>query len=1052
MANLENATWYGRFRGIGLAFMLLVLTPPAMAQQANKVTTYQDEQGWKLQVDGQDFYVKGVVWGYAPPGTTYTYSIWNQSQDLIRKVIDKEFSLMQAANINAVRTFGLIPPEWITYIYDTYGIMSVVNPLMGRYGVSVDGKWVAQTDYSDPRTREVLKYEVLAVVEQYKDVRGVLMFALGNESNYGLSWSADFEIENLPEGEKNRTKARFLYSLFDEVIDAARQIAPDHLFTIVNGGQQYLDLIAEFGGDWDLLGVNAYQGVTFEGRSPEVQAKFNVGESLWEDVRSGYGKPLLFFEFGSDAFNARDFREDQAAQANYLRAQWQEMYRKAYGRGEQGNSIGGFVFEWRDEWWKYKQTENLDVQDRTASWENGAYKFDHVPGQNNMNEEWFGITRIGELDGDGVYVSEPRTAYDVLAAIWALDPYQGNTATLDTRIRDINLDFYELKSEVRALRSAQQAAQKFRLAGGSVKAEMLIQGRDNDVEVDGENGLRFQDGQMLFLDFEFQPTSRIKGDFSLNLLGNVAQSDFEFRYGDRGAPLNIQVREDGALTTTEEGFDSNERIEIYDFQASYNGDGFDLNAFYHVPRYHWMHEGDFFGLLRETTDMEGQDIWNSKAPYGIEYIGKDGSDGLKVVVGPEVYWGANPKAIVKYEFSTDGADYAVMHSEDIARRDEPSSNNEATVRQSRQTTLYAKTNLMEGVKLELGGIMASTEKVGDEYDRLEGNDIVVDRIDDKDTLGFKARLTMDVPGLGEAYVGFNYAGLVADGGATLKEWGTQLPYSELGNKKELEGGLRITSGDYTIYPRMLIRDNIVGANPNRTPTSTGTTLAPGISARDRDNDPFAVLDNREAEAFEIYFTYDPTPGSWFYDWNVDMTEDAAFAFNLGITATSYKKPTDAHLFFFEEGGVNASFGEGLDAEDVWLLKSKMIFNPRGDLRYIANFSAGKQQSTGEPNKEPVEFIGIDGKLILDKKHIYAGSIKKDDFGPYDFQRQFNVVYPLQAKLEYARLLDQLGDEDLSSKWGIKLFYRELDANAPEEFENGKNDYMFEVQTYLEFKF
>jgi hypothetical protein len=183
-----------------------------------------------------------------------------------------------------------------------------------------------------------------------------------------------------------------------------------------------------------------------------------------------------------------------------------------------------------------------------------------------------------------------------------------------------------------------------------------------------------------------------------------------------------------------------------------------------------------------------------------------------------------------------------------------------------------------------------------------------------------------------------------------------------------------------------------------------------------------------------------------------MTEDAAFAFNLGITATSYKKPTDAHLFFFEEGGVNASFGEGLDAEDVWLLKSKMIFNPRGDLRYIANFSAGKQQSTGEPNKEPVEFIGIDGKLILDKKHIYAGSIKKDDFGPYDFQRQFNVVYPLQAKLEYARLLDQLGDEDLSSKWGIKLFYRELDANAPEEFENGKNDYMFEVQTYLEFKF
>ena len=39
--------------------------------------------------------------------------------------------------------------------------------------------------------------QVLEQVEKYKDVRGVLMFALGNESNYGLSWSS-FEIENLP--------------------------------------------------------------------------------------------------------------------------------------------------------------------------------------------------------------------------------------------------------------------------------------------------------------------------------------------------------------------------------------------------------------------------------------------------------------------------------------------------------------------------------------------------------------------------------------------------------------------------------------------------------------------------------------------------------------------------------------------------------------------------------------------------------------------------------------------------------------------------------------
>ena len=765
MANLNNATLFGKYCGICLAMLMLAITSQANAQQADKVTTYQDENGWKLQVNGEDFYIKGVVWGYAPPGTNYSYSIWNQPEDLIKKVVDKEFSLMKAANINAIRTFGLVPAKWVTYIYEQYGIMSLINPLFGRYGATIGGVWKPNTNYQDELTRETLKADFIKVVEQYKDVPGVLMFALGNESNYGLSWSS-FEIENLPEGEQNKEKARFLYSLFGETIDAARKIAPDHLYTIVNGDIQYIDLIAEYGKDWDLLGTNVYRGSSFEGAD---------GASLWADVKQKLDTPVVFMEFGSDAFNARDFREDQAAQANYLRMQWQEMYAKSYGNGAEGNSIGGFVFEWRDEWWKYKQTENLDVQDRTASWGNGGYKFDFVEGQNNMNEEWFGITRIGKLTNDGVYLSEPRAAYDVLASIWALDPYRGNGSELSTQIREMNMDYFNLKSEVRALKSAQEESQKFQMTGGSIKAEMLIKGKDNELDIDGENALIFEDGQMLFLDFAFQPTNNIKGDFTLNVLANVVESDFEFRYGDRGKQLEVRVLEDDATLPTETGFKSNERIELYDFQATYEGENYNLETFYHVPRYHWMQQGDFYGLLRETTDMSGQDIWNSKAPYGVEYEGKNSMKGLKIVAGPEVYWGANPKAIIKYEFDAGGVDYAVMHAEDIAQREESSSNTEATVRQSRQTTIYAKTDLTEGMTLELGGIVASSEKVGDRYDRFvgsnDGSRIVIDEISDSDTLGFKTKLTFNVTGSTEAYFGLNYAGLVANGGATLKEWG-----------------------------------------------------------------------------------------------------------------------------------------------------------------------------------------------------------------------------------------------------------------------------------------
>ena len=1031
-------------RLLGL-LLLLIYSSITWSVESDIVKTVKDENGWKLQVNGNDFFVKGVVWGYAPPGTNYSYSIWNQSEERIKKVVDREFSLMRAANINSIRTFATVPPEWVTYIYKNYGIMTVVNPLMGRYGATIDGVWKPVTDYSDPRTREVLKEEVLDVVEKFKDVPGVLMFALGNESNYGLEWSASFEIENLPVGEQQREKAKHLYSLFDEVIVAGKKIDPNHPFTIVNGDIQYLDLIAQYKDNWDMLGINAYRGVSFT--------------DIWSRVKSEVDLPVVYFEFGSDAFNSRDFAEDQGAQANYLRAQWQEIYNKSYGNGEEGNAIGGYVFEWRDEWWKYKQTENLDVQDRTASWANGGYKFDFVEGQNNMNEEWFGITRIGAFS-DGVYESDPRMAYDVLRAVWAMDPYRQEKAKVNEQIREMNMDYYSLKSEVRALKNAQKKSDKFALTGGSFKAEYLGKGNEVSIDEDEEDGVNFSDGQMAFLDFEFQPTSKIKGDFSINILGNVAESDFEFRYGDRGLPITVEKLQDGdfGVVRSRETLNDRERIEIYDFQASYTDESFDLLAFYHVPRYHWMYEGDFYGLLREATDIDGpngMDIWNSKAPYGVEYIGKQSLEGLKIVLGPEVYWGANPSAIVKYQFSTDNIDFAVMHSEDLAERDDSSSATEATENETRQTTIYAKTMLSEDLKLELGGIMASTEKVDQKYDTYENGQIKTNEIEFEDTLGAKAKLTYDIRNDTQAYIGLNYAGLVADGGDTLREWGTELPYSEYGNKWEVEGGVRFTAGSYTIYPRFLYRENLEDANPLIDPVITGTNLSPGITPRNRDDDPFAVLDNREATSGEIYLTYDPTPETYFYDWDVDMKEDARFAYNIGLTATSYDTPTDSHLFFFEDasGGRNAAFGEGLDAEDVWLLKSKMIYNPRRGLRLIGNIEAGKQQSTGRPNQDAAEFFSLEGKMILDDKHIYSGYIKVDDYGPYDFQQQFSLIYPLQVKLEYTRLLDQLFDENVSSKVGIKALYRTLDENSPaDEYQGGDNEYMFEIQTYIEFKF
>jgi hypothetical protein len=405
------------------------------APAPDKVTTVKHENGWKLQVNGADYYIKGMVWGYTPKGANYSYDLWSQDDDFIQKVLDYDFGLMKAAGVNTVRSFSTVPARWVTYVYRRYGIMTAINPLMGRYGHTVGGQWISTVDYSDELTRATLRADMLEIVETYKNTPGVLMFAFGNESNYGLSWSS-FEIENLPTGERDKARAGYLYSLFNEVISAGKSIDANHLFTIVNGDTQYIDLIAELCPDMDLLGTNVYRGQGFT--------------SLWKDVKKKLDLPVVLFEFGSDAFNARKSEEDQLAQARFLKSQWQELYNKAYSNEEEGNSVGGFVFEWRDEWWKYLQTQNLDVHDTHASWANQGYPFDWVAGKNNMNEEWFGITAMGELNSDGVYTVRPRLAYEVLSVIWGMDPYAGNKRERNRLIKKIDMNELSRKNQLRS--------------------------------------------------------------------------------------------------------------------------------------------------------------------------------------------------------------------------------------------------------------------------------------------------------------------------------------------------------------------------------------------------------------------------------------------------------------------------------------------------------------------------------------------------------------------------------------------------------------------------
>lgn len=139
----------------------------------------------------------------------------------------------------------------------------------------------------------------------------------------------------------------------------------------------------------------------------------------------------MLTEFGSDAYNTAANKEDQEYQAKVLISNWKEIYANAAGMGKNGNSIGGFTFQFSDGWWKNGQTTNLDEHDVAASWSNGGYTNDYAAGENNMNEEWFGISAKGKTNENGTYELFPRAAYYALKQVHQFNPFSATKANIN---------------------------------------------------------------------------------------------------------------------------------------------------------------------------------------------------------------------------------------------------------------------------------------------------------------------------------------------------------------------------------------------------------------------------------------------------------------------------------------------------------------------------------------------------------------------------------------------------------------------------------------------
>ena len=990
---------------LAVALGMLMAALPVVAELPYTITLDKEGgAGWILRVDGEPVPINGVVWSTTPIGENYNYSLWDQDERFIRRVVDTDARLMKEMGVTAVRLFSDIPPKWVTYLYRRYGIYTIVNNLMARYGYSVDGRWYPNTPYELPRLRELVMEDVRQTIETYKDVPGVLLFMYGNENNYGLQWKSN-QIEDLPVGERVQARARYLYSLFGEAIDLTKEMS-DIPAGFINGDTQYLNIIAEEVPNLDILGLNIYRGE----RSQPI---------LFESIARVLDKPIIYTEFGADAWNAALQEEDGYNQARFLKSQWREIYEQAYGKGRSQNIIGGVVFQWMDEWWKYRLEFELFTHNTEGTWRHPAYyDGEGIGSDNNMNEEWWGIIAQSTEKKDGVHRRIPRPAYYTVAEVWKESLYDISNARIGAHFDSIRVEEQVARADTTGLRHDIDIS--WVDLSGSLYLGM--RGHFSEGIADSKDDIKFSHGENAVLNIGVNPAENLQGEITLRAQLGALDDVFYKSYA-----YHISSTFDGGYDPKrKERYSGIDRLplELYSAAIRYDDDVFRIEGYYHdgitLPGHpDLILEGDFWGIYPETFDIAGMDRTLSKAPFGVEFIVKRGAlEGLMLFVGPEIYWGAPPAAYVKYyneifqNFYLGLVHYEEFNKPSLRAYDYGKAEGDPerdilitgllpeNVLAERKSSLYLGYTIPDigplTLKIDAAALMAGTEDLDLEYTSSNG---VKEKVGILDTFGAKGRLTFEftTTPIFHIMAEYTYAGRVATGGKPfIARAGTQITEGGGSNRHEVVGGANVYIGDFVIAPKFRWRTPVDG------PTDIGSDRNPLTS-------PLLVGGtNRGLMQAELVLTWDLTGATWFHEWDNDDKENAVFAASLGGLWTIYQDETDPIRALFIDPGAftysahnDSGVPTGMSrAENLFRLQARVVSNFAPQAKVIVTAEFARDQNLGAPTVPLETSVGGNVDLKLGQWQFGVG-LDHNIWAPEDWHYEYGINIPWEWRTSIA---------------------------------------------------
>ncbi|MDD5246309.1 MAG: glycoside hydrolase family 2 TIM barrel-domain containing protein [Candidatus Omnitrophica bacterium] len=369
-----------------------------------------DNRDWQLIVDGKPYLVRGITYaptkvGESPDNGTLTnwmendfnkngkidgpYDSFvdkngNNRQDKDEPAVG-DFKLMQEMGVNTIRQYhqpSAVNNELLRDLYKTYGIRVIMGDFLGKYAIGSGAPWDPGTDYNNQEQKEKMLESVIKMVNQFKDEPYILFWLLGNENVYGYGCNADKEPDAF-------------FKFANEVALKIKEIDPEHPVAICSGDVLYLDKYAKDCPDIDIFGTNAYRG----------EEGFGL---LWRQLKEETDKPVFITEFGCPAYaQNKPLETAQALQAQYHQGAWEDIEGNAAFRDGEGNSIGGVVFEWLDEWWKAYEPFVHDAK--------GLFTGPFPDGY--MHEEWLGI--CGQGDGkSSPFLRQLRQSYNMYKKNW----------------------------------------------------------------------------------------------------------------------------------------------------------------------------------------------------------------------------------------------------------------------------------------------------------------------------------------------------------------------------------------------------------------------------------------------------------------------------------------------------------------------------------------------------------------------------------------------------------------------------------------------------------